>query len=187
MGKIYSALAFLCLLSIGCVSTSGPHIRLATATNSQIEAIQEESAVWYEFQPGDEVPFLFTFIGVAFSADHPVALRAKEHFWIVMVKNQPLMLSYDGESAFLQKTELAVSVAPGPNDHAVLVWFNHVGKDPIQMELNKLVELGDQYSPNPASTSPKDNAKATDDSEDSETNSSKAEPETEKKSVVTRR
>lgn len=127
----------LSLLAIGCVSPSGPRIHVASATKADLVAAKDADTVWYEFKPGDEVPFQFLFIGVAVAGNEPIVLHAKEHFWLVMSENQPMRISYDGRTVAQQQTELVVAIVPDENDKAKVMWLNYVGKGSAQEELSK--------------------------------------------------
>lgn len=125
----------LSLLSIGCMGPSGPRIHVASATKADLAAAENADTVWYEFKPGDQVPFQFLFIGVAVAGDEPILLHAKQHFWLVMTENQPMRISYDGRTVSQQQTELVVAVVPDQNDKAKLLWLNYVGEGSAQEEL----------------------------------------------------
>jgi hypothetical protein len=79
-----------------CV-TPGPHVRVATANSQDFERVKDANEVWYEFQPGDTVPFHLLFFGAIEGApEKTLAMRAKRQFFLVSRKNLPLMISFDG-------------------------------------------------------------------------------------------
>lgn len=122
------SLILTCLLAIACGGPTGPHIRVATAKKADLEAVKDERTVWYEFQPGDEVPMQFLFIGVGLAASEPIRFVAEQHFYLVMMRDQPLMFSFDGRTLTgASSTKLLVAVVPGDDERAQLVWLNHVG------------------------------------------------------------
>lgn len=90
--------AMFAVVGTACV-TPGPHLRVATANASDFDRVKDAQEVWYEFQPGDTVPFHLLFFGAIEGApEKSLAMRAKRQFFLVSRKNLPLMISFDGAS-----------------------------------------------------------------------------------------
>ncbi len=139
MKKVLVGLALLLNFAGGCVSNQGTHIRVATATSAQLDAIEEGETVWFEFQPGDVVPVQFAFVGVAEGAnEQPVMLRAKRKFWFVASKNGPMRISFDGKTfAGAQSTQAVIGVMPRDDGQGGQVgWILYIGESgDVQTEL----------------------------------------------------
>lgn len=131
------------LLSSACVAAQGPRVRVATATQAELKAVEEEDNVWYEFQPGDIVPVHFGFMGaVEGGTDGPAALRAKQQFFLVTSKQGPLRLSFDGET-FVGGSSMQAIIAPVPRKDGkggALVWMVYMGESgDAEAELDKIL------------------------------------------------
>jgi hypothetical protein len=118
-------------------------VRVATATQAQLEAVEEENNVWYEFQPGDVVPVHFGFMGaVEGGTDGPAALRAKQQFFLVTSKQGPLRLSFDGET-FVGGSSMQAIIAPVPRKDGkggALLWMLYMGESGnAEAELDKIL------------------------------------------------
>ncbi len=128
----FAATLLSAALAQGCVVNTGPRIRVATVTPAELAAVQDEPMVWYEFQPGDVVPVQLGFIGVVQGlTDQPVALRATKRFFLVMRKDQPMLISFDGETfAGPQSAQSIIAVLPredgGPG--AQVGWLHYFGE-----------------------------------------------------------
>lgn len=131
-------LMMLGLASVACMGPSGPRVHVASATRADLEAVQNEDTIWYEFRAGDVVPFQFLLIGVAVSGDKPIEMRATRDFWLVMSKDAPMQISYDGETLATNQVELLSVVMPGPDERATLVWLNYVGEGNAGEELDRI-------------------------------------------------
>lgn len=123
------AVSFLLLLSSAC---AGPktYLRVATATAVDLEEAQKKEVVWYEFQPGDVVPFQFLFFGVLEGGADLAPLRTKKRFYLVAQKNQPLSVSFDGSSfAGPQASQSIVAVVPREDREGAKVgWIHYLGE-----------------------------------------------------------
>ena len=134
----------LALLSNACVGAAqGPRVRVATATQAQLQAVENEDSVWYEFQPGDVVPVHFGFIGaVEGGTDSPAGLRAKQRFFLVTSKQGPLRLSFDGETLVGGGSMQAI-IAPVPRKDGkggALLWMLYMGESGnAEAELDKIL------------------------------------------------
>jgi hypothetical protein len=128
----------------GCGAPSGPHIRVATATQQELAQAEDADVVWYEFQPGDAVPVQLLFIGaVEGGSQAPVGFRAKQHFYFVTSKNGPMQISFDGKTfANQNSSQWIIAVLPREDGKGgQLGWVIYMGEsgDP-KAELNQLVE-----------------------------------------------
>lgn len=133
----------LALLASACGAAQGPRVRVATATQAQLEAVDDEDNVWYEFQPGDLVPVHFGFMGaVEGGTDGPAALRAKQQFFLVTSKQGPLRLSFDGET-FVGGSSMQAIIAPVPRKDGkggALLWMLYMGESGnAEAELDKIL------------------------------------------------
>jgi hypothetical protein len=123
----------------GCgAGLSGPRVRFATATEQQLQAVQAEDIVWYEFRQGDEVPLHFVLVGVAEGEnDKPIALRAKRTFYLVTFKNRPPAFSFDGKSIVTQdsgKVGITLGRIEGANRAAVVVFVGQQSDMPPDLQ-----------------------------------------------------
>ncbi len=157
--KLGPLLLLSALTTLGCARSSGPRVHVASATRADLEAIQGADTVWYEFRPGDVVPFQFLLIGVAVSGTDPIELRATEHFWLVMSEDAPMRISFDGQTLAQNQAELLVAVVAGKDDRAQVVWLNYVGNGNAQAELEK---LGNAEAATPSEPTPSDAAEPMD-------------------------
>jgi hypothetical protein len=124
-------LTLMSTAAIGCGGATGPHIRVATATAAQLEAVKDQDGVWYEFQPGDVVPVGFAFLGaVEGGTNQPAALRAKRQFFFVMYRDRPLQISFDGKSfAGPNSSQSIIGVIPREDGKgAQLGWIIYMGE-----------------------------------------------------------
>lgn len=131
--SISIALAVASVWLSACVKAPmGPKVRVATATASQLQSLENEDSVWYEFQPGDIVPVEFGFLGaVEGGAEKPSVLRAKKLFYFVTQKNGPIQLSFDGKTLAGQKANQSViAVVPRRDGKGgQLLWIHYMGQD----------------------------------------------------------
>lgn len=120
-------------LSVGCGFGSGPHVRFATATEAQLKA-SESGPVWFEFQPGDDVPIAFLYKGV-FEAGAPIKAKAKKHFWLVLQPNQPAQFSFDGKSIAMNSSAAGILVAreKGENFVGVVIYVGDPADAPPEL------------------------------------------------------
>jgi hypothetical protein len=137
-------IGLLALALGGCGPKAGPHIRVATATAAQLSAAENEDTVWYEFQPGDVVPVQLGFLGVVEGgSDGPAVFRAKQHFYFVTLKNQPMQISFDGKSfAGPHSSQSLIAVLPRKDGGGgQLGWVIYMGEsgDP-EAELKKVID-----------------------------------------------
>ncbi len=132
-------------LLVGCGPPPGPFVRVATATPAQLAAVQDAPMVWYEFQPGDAVPVHFGFLGVfEGGTDQPAVFRAKRKFFLVMRKDMPMLISFDGTTfAGPNNIQSILAVLPredgGPGGQ--LGWLHYIGESGNpEEEIKQLVE-----------------------------------------------
>ncbi|MBI5536309.1 MAG: hypothetical protein HY898_26540 [Deltaproteobacteria bacterium] len=133
------------LLSAACFAPQGPHVRVATATPAEIEAVRDQDNVWYEFQPGDVVPVQFAFLGVAEGgSDRPSLLRAKRPFYFVMQKSGPMQISFDGKTfATPESLKAVVAVMPGEPKGGKVGWIIYMGESgDVKSEIDAVVKRG---------------------------------------------
>lgn len=145
LSSLFLVLTLLTLAS-GCAFKEAPRVRVATATEKQLDAVREEPVVWYEFLEGDEVPIDLAFFGVMQGAiDGPLVIRAKQKFYFIMSKNFPMRVSFDGVSeAAPQANQTLIGVAAREDGKGgKLGWMIFMGPsgDP-EGELKKLIEQG---------------------------------------------
>lgn len=95
-----SALALLACVAGACGAPQGTHIRLAHASNAELDAAgQSGEVVWYDFEAGDEVPLQFGLLGVARAAtDQPSPMIAQRPFSVVVFPDGRTFFSFDGSS-----------------------------------------------------------------------------------------
>lgn len=96
--KILSTSFVLLLAGLAGCAAPPSYVRFVTATEAQLTAFETDGVVWYEFQPGDEVPLNLAVLGVSEAGTEGVMLRAKRRFFIVIRKGAPPAFSFDGES-----------------------------------------------------------------------------------------
>ncbi len=125
------ALAVVVSVVGGCVK-QGPRIRVSQATRAQFEATKDENEVWYEFQPGDVVPFQLIFFGALIGGlDQPMQIKAKKQFFLIARKNFPMALSFDGQSyAGPHAMQAIIAVVPGEGDApgGQVGWMTYLGE-----------------------------------------------------------
>ncbi len=115
----------------GCVHPT--YLRVATATASDFERVSKLDSVWYEFQPGDTVPFNLLYFGAIVGGVRDMGVKAKSPFYLVAYKNQPLYVSYDGKNLSQHQIRFIVAVRPR--------------KDGAGGEVNWMTYLGEGQSP----------------------------------------
>ncbi len=101
-------------------------------TAAELESLDSEQYVWYEFQPGDVIPVQFGFLGaVEGGSNGDSLLRAKHTFYFVTAKNGPVKLSFDGKTLAADNTnQSVVAVVPRADGKGgQLVWMIYMGKD----------------------------------------------------------
>ena len=134
----------LSLLTLGACGprTTGPHVRFAQASAADLHAAQQSGqVVWYDFEPGDDVPIVLGVIGMAEAVSQPPArLVARRHFSIVLFPDGRTFFSFDGRH-LVDPTHLARwTIGLEPNDDtgsgvAVLL---------ISTELEEILDLSDR-------------------------------------------
>lgn len=143
--RLFSGIGLLSLamLSSACGAAQGPRVRVATASQAELQSVEDEDNVWYEFQPGDIVPVQFGFIGaVEGGSDGPAALRAKQQFFLVTSKHGPLRLSFDGETLVGGGSMQAIiaPVARKDGKGGALLWMLYMGESgDAEAELDKIL------------------------------------------------
>ncbi len=134
------------LFLANCGASVGPKVRVATATAAELQAVENQDNVWYEFLPGDVIPVQFGFLG-AFEGgtDGPAVFRAKQKFYFVMFKDRPMQVSFDGETIATSSGQSMIGVVPRKDGKgAQLGWLIYVGESgDAKAELQKLIERAD--------------------------------------------
>ena len=135
-------------LTAGCV-TPGPHVRVAQMTRGQYESVKDANEVWFEFQPGDVVPFNLIFFGALVGGlDTPMAIHAKKPFFLISRKNLPMAISFDGRSyAGPWSMKAIIAVVPGDTDApgGQVGWMTYLGESgDAEKELKELAEEADK-------------------------------------------
>lgn len=116
------------LVVSGCV-TPGPFIRVANASPADFERVKDEDVVWYEFQPGDLVPFNLLLFGAIEGGAADVVVKAKRSFFLVARKNAPMMVSYDGQSISGHRLQSIIAVVPRRDGKGGEVgWMTYLGE-----------------------------------------------------------
>lgn len=150
--KLVARLGALLGLSLlaACGPSMGPKVRVATATAAQLEAVQNEDNVWYEFEQGDLIPIQLGFLGVMEGGSKAAGFRAKQHFYFVMFKNAPMQVSFDGKTfAGQHGSQSLIGVIPREDGKGgQLAWFIYMGEsgDPTA-ELAKVIDEIKQSAP----------------------------------------
>ncbi len=124
----WSALACVTILASACGAPQGPHVRLARASPSQIEAAANSGqAVWYDFEAGDDVPLEFGLLGVSRAVtDQPIRMVAQRPFSIVILPGGQTYFSFDGHSLTPANQAARWSMAIGSDEsggRAALILF----------------------------------------------------------------
>ncbi len=120
-------LAVLTLTACGPRS-AGPHVRFSQASAADLEAAaQSNQIIWYDFEPGDEVPIILGLVGIAQAVSEPPArMIARRHFSIVVFPDGRTFFSFDGER-LVSGEQLArwnITLEPaGQGGGAVLLMF----------------------------------------------------------------
>jgi hypothetical protein len=130
-----AALVGLALSLVACGAPQGRRVRFVNATAAELEAANQERTVWYEFQPGDDVPLAMVFTGVVESAT-PIRAKAKRNFWLVVQKDRPIEFSFDGEHVVNQnagQVALALGQHEGNNHVGVLVYLGRPEDTPSEL------------------------------------------------------
>lgn len=144
-------------LVAACGPSMGPKVRVATATAAQLEAVENEDNVWYEFEPGDLIPIQLGFLGVVEGGSKAAGFRAKQHFYFVMFKHAPMQVSFDGKTfAGPHGSQSLIGVIPREDGKGgQLAWFIYMGEsgDP-QAELAKVIEESKQPATPDAAAAP---------------------------------
>lgn len=125
--RLSLALALLTLAACGPRS-QGPHLRFAQASAVDIRAAAESGQIiWYDFEPGDEVPMILGLVGMAEAISEPPArMVAKRHFSIVVFPDGRTFFSFDGEHLVRgeQLARWTIGLEPaGAGGGAVLLMF----------------------------------------------------------------
>lgn len=139
----FPLLAFLALGLFACGGApQGPHVRVATAQPSDLEAVKDSAIVWYDLEPGDTVPVSFALLGDVEGGSRPgqALLRARRRVSIVLQKGQPAQFSFDGKTfATANSTKFVMAVLPGHDGKgAQLGWLLYVGESG---DVDKAIEV----------------------------------------------
>lgn len=134
-------------LTAGCAA-QGPRVRVSQMTRAQYESVKDQNEVWFEFQPGDVVPFNLIFFGALVGGlDQPVAIHAKKPFFLISRKNLPMAISFDGRSyAGPWSMKAIIAVVPGEGDRpgGQVGWMTYLGESgDAEKELQQLAEEAD--------------------------------------------
>ncbi|MFZ5442278.1 MAG: hypothetical protein ACOZQL_19880 [Myxococcota bacterium] len=138
-------LRFAAVVSVFLASacaTPKTYLRVATATEADFERVSKLDAVWYEFQPGDTVPFNLFYFGAIEGGAADFGVKAKSPFYLVAYKDRPIMVSYDGENVSPYAIRSIIAVTPRHEGSGGAVnWVTYLGegRDP-ERELQKLLE-----------------------------------------------
>jgi len=102
--RAIASLSFALLVAVvvsGCGAPRGTHVRFATASPSQIQALENHpEVVWYDFKAGDEVPLDFGVLGVSEGVtEQPITFVARRDFSILVFPNGTTAFSFDGKHA----------------------------------------------------------------------------------------
>ena len=122
-----------------CGCDTGMRVHVATATPDQLRAAAEEDTVWYEFREGDAVPFDFGLFGDAVALGEPTTLVARRQFWLVLSRDGQIRISYDGKRSVMDQTEFLLTVVPGKDGRARVVWVSHLGTGDAEEALRELI------------------------------------------------
>lgn len=113
----------------GCAGPQGPHVRFALASGEEIRAAQASGeTVWYDFEPGDDVPLRLGLVGVATAiGDQPTRMIAQRSFSIVVFPNGGTAFSFDGQTllapAAVARWAIALGAEEGGRGEAAIVLF----------------------------------------------------------------
>ena len=137
-------------LSVGllsaCMGPQGPHVRVATATAAELDALKDKDNVWYEFQPGDIVPVEFLFLGAVEGGDEkPAVLRAKRRFFFAMDSQGMMHISFDGKTfAGPESSKSVIAVIPRADGKGgQLGWVIYIGESGnVKAELEAAAKAG---------------------------------------------
>ena len=136
-----NALMFVLALLVvtGCVPPT--YLRIATATEADLERARKADSVWYEFQPGDTVPFNFLYFGAIQGGAGGVGVKAKSPFYLVSFKNQPIRVSYDGKSISPYSIRSIIAVTAREGGGGQVNWMTYLGESQNpEAELEKLFD-----------------------------------------------
>ena len=127
--------AALIALAAGCAPPR-TIVRFTQATEAQLKAPENGQAIWYEFQPGDEVPLNIALIGSAEAVAPNLKLVAKRRFFLVVSSYGPPRLSFDGESTAYEgsQTFLAFEKAELGNTLNVLTYLGLPADMPVELQ-----------------------------------------------------
>ncbi len=125
-------------LMLGCASGPRVQVRYVMSSASDLERLEQEDTVWFEFREGDEVPLRFVAAGVAEGgSETPMRVRATRTFWIVRFKNHPPAFSFDGEHTTFQSGRAALAFLPGengsPNELGLVVVLGRPEDLPVEL------------------------------------------------------
>lgn len=127
--------AMLTLAGVGCAPPK-TIVRFTQATEAQLNAVEDGQTIWYEFQPGDEVPLNIGLIGSAEAVAPNLELVAKRRFFIVVWPYGPPLLSFDGESTVYEgsKTFIAFEKGEAGNTINVLTYLGLPADMPVELQ-----------------------------------------------------
>lgn len=111
-------------------------VRFNQATEAQLSATENGQTIWYEFQPGDEVPLNIGVIGTAEAVAPNLKLITKKRFFIVVSPYGPPRLSFDGVSTVYEgsRTFLAFEKAEAGNTVNVLTYLGLPADMPVELQ-----------------------------------------------------
>ena len=139
ISRLLAGVALLLSTSLAACAPGGARIHVASATASELQAAQDSNTVWYEFREGDEVPFQFFVFGDAMSQGKPTKLFARKNFWLILSKKSPMRISYNGRTASPDEMEFMLSIVPGKDGKAQVLWLNHMGKGDPKKALAEII------------------------------------------------
>jgi len=119
--------------------SAGTRVHVATATPEELRAAAEDDIVWYEFREGDELPFEFGLFGDAAAMGEPTTLVARRQFWLTLSRDRQIRISYDGKTSTMDEMEFLLTVVPGKDGKARIVWINHLGTGDAEEALREIM------------------------------------------------
>lgn len=127
------------MTSVGCGARPQTHVRFARAAPEEIHTAESSGeVVWYDFEPGDEVPMAFGLLGVAEAVtETPVRFIAQRPFSIVVFPNGDTLFSFDGHSLmsgmYAARWSIALGAGPEGGRAAILLYVGNPNDVPADL------------------------------------------------------